>query len=166
MRYPDRPMSAIPTAPNPPAQPTARANRIIGAVVFLSCFGLLAFANHLDNRPDAHGHQTTLGSYGFPGCGFKEVTGLPCATCGMTRCFTYMARGEFGHAVRMQPAGALLATGVAVFALMGGWAMVTGMAMGPLMGAIWRPRHVIIGLVVLLAIWVFNIARTLGGSFA
>jgi Protein of unknown function (DUF2752) len=42
-------------------------------------------------------------------CPFKALTGLPCATCGMTHAFVYLAHGELRAALAASPLGALLA---------------------------------------------------------
>ena len=42
-------------------------------------------------------------------CPFKGLTGLPCATCGMTHAFVHLAHGEPLAALAASPLGALLA---------------------------------------------------------
>ncbi len=42
-------------------------------------------------------------------CPFKALTGLPCATCGMTHAFVHLAHGDFFRAFAASPFGALLA---------------------------------------------------------
>lgn len=42
-------------------------------------------------------------------CPFKGLTGLPCATCGMTHAFVHLAHGEPMAALAASPLGALLA---------------------------------------------------------
>jgi hypothetical protein len=44
-------------------------------------------------------------------CPFRAVTGIPCATCGMTHAFVHLAHGEVGAALLSSPLGALLALG-------------------------------------------------------
>jgi hypothetical protein len=44
----------------------------------------------------------------FGPCATREATGLPCASCGMTRSWVWAARGEFRRAFAYHPAGALL----------------------------------------------------------
>lgn len=44
----------------------------------------------------------------FPPCLFKSVTGLPCATCGMTRCFSALSQGDWRAAFHWHPVGMLL----------------------------------------------------------
>lgn len=42
-------------------------------------------------------------------CPFKGLTGLPCATCGMTHAFVHLAHGRLLAALAASPLGALLA---------------------------------------------------------
>lgn len=49
-----------------------------------------------------------LTSLGIP-CPFRAVTGLPCASCGMTHAFVHLARGEVLRALAASPLGAALA---------------------------------------------------------
>ncbi len=42
-------------------------------------------------------------------CPLKALTGLPCATCGMTHAFVHLAHGEAAGAFAASPFGALLA---------------------------------------------------------
>jgi hypothetical protein len=74
-------------------------------------FALLALASFLAARflPVLH---TGLA------CPFRAVTGLPCATCGMTHAFVALARGEIGAAVAASPLGALLAAGAWSYAVL------------------------------------------------
>lgn len=49
-----------------------------------------------------------------PGCPFHALTGLPCPTCGMTRCARFLAQGAFGAALSLNPlaCAAALVTGL------------------------------------------------------
>jgi hypothetical protein len=51
-----------------------------------------------------------------PGCPFRAVTGLPCATCGMTHAFVALAQGQLADALAASPAGALLAAAAWIYA--------------------------------------------------
>ena len=51
-------------------------------------------------------------------CGFKERTGLPCPTCGMTTATLAFAQGKIGQAFHIQPACGFLCSVVVVAAIM------------------------------------------------
>jgi Protein of unknown function (DUF2752) len=53
-----------------------------------------------------------------PACPFRSVTGLPCATCGMTHAFVALARGDLAAAWAASPLGALLAGGAWLYAVL------------------------------------------------
>ena len=44
----------------------------------------------------------------FPPCPFKALTGLSCATCGLTRCVLALARGDLRAAFHWHPVAVLL----------------------------------------------------------
>ncbi len=48
-------------------------------------------------------------------CTFKQIFGIPCPNCGMTRSVLMSLHGQFGDAFRLNPAGPLLALGVVAF---------------------------------------------------
>ncbi len=50
-------------------------------------------------------------------CTFRAITGLPCASCGMTHAFVALAHGDVAGAWGASPAGALLAAGAWLYAL-------------------------------------------------
>jgi hypothetical protein len=47
---------------------------------------------------------------GLPPCTFKETTGIPCPSCGMTSSFALLIRGDVWHSLRANFAGTLLGT--------------------------------------------------------
>ncbi len=49
-------------------------------------------------------------------CPLKAATGIPCATCGMTRAFVFLAHGEVARALAASPLGAVGAAGAWAFA--------------------------------------------------
>ena len=55
-------------------------------------------------------HQTL----GLPPCRFKELTGAPCPSCGMTTSFALLVRGDLLNSLRANWVG----TGLAVFCLL------------------------------------------------
>lgn len=53
----------------------------------------------------------------FPGCAFKEVTGLACATCGLTRCAMALGQGRWAEAFHWHPVAAVAAALLPVVAV-------------------------------------------------
>lgn len=142
------------------SEPTAErdagtGSRWIAALLFIGSTGVLIVAAYLS---PSHGLHETIG---WPRCGFKLTTGLPCVTCGMTTAFTYAAEGDLISAIRVQPAGAVLAVATAILSIISGIAMLTSMPLAPLGRAVWRPRVIIIGIVLLLMAWIYTTAFTL-----
>jgi hypothetical protein len=43
----------------------------------------------------------------LPGCAFKRLTGLACATCGLTRCVLALGRWDWPAALHWHPAAAV-----------------------------------------------------------
>ncbi len=86
-------------------------------------------------------------------CLFRELTGLPCPLCGMTRAFHFMGRLRIEQALECNPAGALLFLMLAVQAL-GGW-LSLGAKLGAWRGlggrGYWAP-----GVVMILASWIWR----------
>lgn len=81
------------------------------ALAVLAVLAALAFSP-VEGRSDA------LDVLGLPfrhTCTFRAVTGVPCASCGMTRAWVWAVRGEVGDALRYNAAGVLLLFGVATF---------------------------------------------------
>lgn len=52
--------------------------------------------------------MVTTSSSGMPPCLFHTVTGIPCASCGMTRAFLELGHGHFGAAVQHNLASPLV----------------------------------------------------------
>jgi hypothetical protein len=48
------------------------------------------------------------GRLAFPPCPFKALTGLACATCGLTRCVRALAAGNLREAFHWHPVAVLL----------------------------------------------------------
>lgn len=54
----------------------------------------------------------------LPGCAFKRLTGVACATCGLTRCVLALGRGDWAGAFHWHPVAAGL---VALLPFLGAW---------------------------------------------
>jgi hypothetical protein len=134
------------------------AARGIALAIFLPCLSVLLVAAWLTPNPAGFGTHTQLG---LAECGFKLVTGLPCATCGMTTAFSHAARGNLVASFAVQPGGAVLSLLTAVATLLSGYSLATGASLIPLWNAVARPRtFLVLGGVILLA-WAYTVLRTL-----
>jgi hypothetical protein len=60
-------------------------------------------------------------------CTFRALTGLPCASCGMTHAFVALAHGDLAAAWAASPLGALLAGGAWLYALADAGRVVLGL---------------------------------------
>lgn len=93
----------------------------------------------------------------FPSvCGFRNSTGLPCPSCGMTRAFVRVAHGDFGGALHVSPFGtglSFVALGLVVWTL----ARLTVFKRGLVLDWTVREKQVAVGTaaVLLLANWVY-----------
>jgi Protein of unknown function (DUF2752) len=66
--------------------------------------------------------QASHQSLGLPACRFKELTDLPCPSCGMTTSFALLVRGDVGNSLRANWVG----SGLAVFcALLIPWCVLS-----------------------------------------
>src|SRR5262245_51332794 len=66
---------------------------------------------------DAAGHPLRLSSHtsmGMPPCRFKEMSGMPCPSCGMTTSFALLVRGDVWNSLRANWVGTGLAVGCAL----------------------------------------------------
>lgn len=66
----------------------------------------------------AEAHQ----QLGLPSCSFKRLTGLPCASCGMSTSFALAVRGDLANSVQANFVGTLLALFGMVFVP---WALIS-----------------------------------------
>jgi hypothetical protein len=96
----------------------------LGITVFL----LAALLNPYDGqgRPLSHGTHRQLG---LPPCLMKEVTGLPCPSCGMTTSFSLLMHGDASAAWRANWAGVIVAS-LGLAATFGMLAIATGLSGG------------------------------------
>ncbi len=80
--------------------------RLVSLAIGSVCLVILAVAVYV--KPDAKGYGSHTQLH-LPACGFRERTGYPCPTCGMTTAFSLVVRGRILRAFEVQPAGTLLA---------------------------------------------------------
>jgi hypothetical protein len=90
-----------------------------------------------------------------PICLFERVTGVGCATCGMTRAFALLARGDWPASLALHPMAPVLAAQVVA-----GW-LAWGLGMARRwrrMPERWIPHAVAVDAAALLALWLARLA--------
>jgi Protein of unknown function (DUF2752) len=87
-------------------------------------------------------------------CPFRALTGLPCATCGMTHAFVHLAHGEAAAAVAASPLGAALAAGTWLLAAADAVRLALALP-APRLGPGTARALAVGGVVALLANWAF-----------
>ena len=103
----DRPRTAR------PARWWVRAFLIVMAAAMVVVFYLATRVQPYiaDGTPRKEASHQTLGR---PPCRFREVTDMPCPSCGMTTSFAHLVRGDIVNSVRANWVG----TGLAVFCIL------------------------------------------------
>jgi hypothetical protein len=85
-----------------------------GALVFIALFLISGFslAIYLSPYKDdgSARRMETHRQLGLPECSFKEKTGMPCPSCGMTSSFSLFVRGDLWNSMKANWVGTLLAT--------------------------------------------------------
>ncbi len=101
---------------------------------------------------------------GFPSCTLRSLTGIPCLTCGGTRCARALLEGDVGLALVWNPLVTVVVLAAGVFAIYAavvtafGWRRVRvwGLSRG-------ERRFLVIGVFgVAAANWVYLISRFVG----
>lgn len=88
--------------------------------------GLLALLVSFVFYPSEDPNWTMILGRQFGGeCGFQMAFGLPCPSCGMTRSWVWLVRGEVLKAFTYNAAGALLLVWLAVGGVLGGLRLAT-----------------------------------------
>lgn len=92
----------------------------------------------------------------LPGCPLKALTGLPCATCGLTRCFLALGQGRWAEAFHWHPAAV---AGLALLPPAALWDLVRAWRDRPYpdlpQGLGWR----LLAAGLLLGVWILQAAR-------
>ena len=140
---------------------TPRGNRLIALIVMLGCAAPLVVASML--TPSASGTGTHM-QMGLPDCGFKAVTGYPCATCGCTTAFAHAADGSLLQSLLTQPFGAVLAVALAMAVWIGMWGVWSGMPVGPVFSLLSNRWIVIAWVALLFGAWAYKAGLVLAAS--
>jgi hypothetical protein len=95
-----------------PATPVLRAwlrtLLVLLAAVLLTVFGIAIWLNPYTEDGEARRMETHR-QLGLPECTFKQFTGRPCPSCGMTTSFALFVRGDLWNSVQANFVGTLLA---------------------------------------------------------
>lgn len=148
------------TAPSM-AETQGLAPRICALALALACASPLIVGAMLTPNADGMGTHTQMG---LPQCGFVLATGYPCATCGCTTSFAYMADGSLLTAFITQPFGALLALALAMMTLISLWSAVSGMRLEPLGKVMGTKKFIFFWVGLLLVSWAYKSAVVAMGS--
>ena len=143
----------------PDAGRTVRRVRMVGALVGLPCWAILAVAATL--HADSRGYDTHTQLH-LPACSMIQTTGMPCPTCGMTTAFTHMAHGQVIHAVKAQAFGTLLFLAVMLAGVLGAAQALSGRdVLARLTPRIWWLWIMLVGVV---AGWAIKMGTGLASS--
>jgi len=94
-------------------------------------------------------------------CPLRGMTGIPCATCGMTSAFVSLAHGDLAAAMASSPFGALFAAAVWSGAAADLLRAALGWPMPVPPPRLVRPA-IALGFVAVLANWAYLVAREVG----
>jgi hypothetical protein len=99
----EQPLDAIPVISG-----WIRVSIVLAAALLLTVFAIAFWLNPYEENGQAR-RQETHRQLGLPPCTFKELTGLPCPSCGMTTSFALLVRGDLMSSLRANAAGTVLA---------------------------------------------------------
>ena len=126
------------------------------AFVLVACIAILATARLL--VPDPRGYGTHVQLTRGP-CLFNQITGIPCATCGMTTSFAHATRLQMYKAFAAQPFGALLCVLIAAIMPLAIVFLIKGRNAALSIPSDWALGAV---LVLLIAGWAYKIVTSPG----
>jgi hypothetical protein len=85
-----------------------RSLLVLVAVALISVFGVAIWLKPYTENGEARRMETHR-QLGLPECTFKELTGKPCPSCGMTTSFALFIRGDLWNSARANFVGTMLA---------------------------------------------------------
>lgn len=129
-------------------------SRLRAGFVAVGSLTVLGVAAGLNASEEGLGTHTQLG---MPPCMFREATGYPCMTCGMTTSFSHAADMDLVSSASVQPVGLLLAilTAAAFWASLG--VVVGGSTLGRQLAGTLTGRVLWIGAAILAAGWAYKL---------
>ena len=93
---------------------------VVGVVGGLAAATASRLVSPIVGDPD---HLALFGHILPLSCQFRQTTGLPCASCGMTRSWVWLARGEVAKSFQYNAAGASLLVLVLIVGLGCAWTL-------------------------------------------
>jgi hypothetical protein len=81
---------------------------LLGVAGFLTVIFSIAIYLNPYNDDGSALRSGTHQKLGLPACTFKETTGIPCPSCGMTSSFALLVRGDLWHSVQANFVGTML----------------------------------------------------------
>jgi hypothetical protein len=126
-----------------------RGGVLVAALLLIAVFAIAVWIKPYDSagqplRMEAHRQL------GLAPCTFKEITGLPCPSCGMTTSFALLVHGEVINSLRANAVGTLLAL---VWAAAIPWLLICGLTGRPRGWA--RMERILIWLIVVFMALLF-----------
>ena len=139
------------------ASPVQRLVAAIVCVGIILFFAVFALAGH---------YKIDMGRWiGY--CGFKQQTGLPCPTCGMTTATLAFAQGRILEAFYIQPACGFLCSVLVVVTILAFIISVFGVYfsfIGRFFAEV-KLRHLILALIIIItAGWAVTLARAVAAK--
>jgi hypothetical protein len=136
-----------------PASP--RSTRLVWTAVAVALLIVLALARWVDPDPSGMGTHVQLG---LPPCGFLELTGLPCPTCGLTTSFAHMARLQFTAALSAHWIGPPLFALTAITVALAAWGVATARPFATVMKRLRVVRLLAIIAAAAVLLWLLRVA--------
>ena len=133
-------------------------DRVVALTVLILCAGAVVVAAWLTPNPHGYGTHTRLH---LPPCAFREMTGLPCPSCGLTTSMAYMAQFQFGRAFFANPFGCVGFPTVVLIGILSAFSLVSGASFSRIMEKVFGLK-VLYGLALLFILsWGFTLLTTL-----
>jgi hypothetical protein len=140
----EQPLDAIPVISG-----WIRVVIVLAAALLMTVFAIAFWLNPYEENGQARRLETHR-QLGLPPCTFKELTNLPCPSCGMTTSFALLVRGDLMSSLRANAAGTVLAV---LWAAAIPWLLLCGVTGRPWGRAL--AQRTILGLVIAFMVLLF-----------